>query len=468
MNEVKKVQYVIFILVIIAAIMGCVLSYILSKKNYKPLENLIQMIKIGSKNNVEENSGNEYRMLETAVQSILMQEKQLKDRIEQYKPILINTYLNRLLNSNKSEHEKIVKMLNLLGITFVHPYYSCFIISSKTKYCVQEASLNSFISEISNIAQKNDVTLYFAEAASYLRSGICNYLDEVRFNDFLNALTQILKKNDNMLIIGFGRCYSSPERICISFEEAKIALEHRLIKGNENIITFEDSMNERWHYYYPSDKEQCIENCLKSGQYDDAVVVFREIMKKNLTHECQNINSYKYFFTNAKLTALKVLDEVGINDTVDMNCEIFSQCESIEEAAQHIEKIYYDVCNTIDKYRKLKREHNNESLIEDILEYIEQDYTEVSFSLTSIAEEFGMSISQISKFFKEKLGCNFLDYISKKRIDLAKDILEEKDIDIYSLVELVGYNNAVTFRRVFKKYSGVSPSKYRDDVCKLT
>ena len=60
------------------------------------------------------------------------------------------------------------------------------------------------------------------------------------------------------------------------------------------------------------------------------------------------------------------------------------------------------------------------------------------------------------------MGCTFTEYLSKKRIDFAKELLLNPDnFKIADISEMVGYENDFTFRRAFSRYAGVSPSQFK-------
>ena len=64
--------------------------------------------------------------------------------------------------------------------------------------------------------------------------------------------------------------------------------------------------------------------------------------------------------------------------------------------------------------------------------------------------------------FKEKTGVNFSTYLENIRMTEAARLIQETDISLNELYFAVGYNNPNSFRRVFKKVFGVTPSSMRE------
>lgn len=82
-------------------------------------------------------------------------------------------------------------------------------------------------------------------------------------------------------------------------------------------------------------------------------------------------------------------------------------------------------------------------------------------SLSSLSEAFSVSESSMSRRIKQLTGSTFLAWVTQKRIDHACQLLKTSDMSIYDIAKASGYENDITFRRLFKKYTGVTPGNYR-------
>ncbi|WP_270884970.1 helix-turn-helix transcriptional regulator [Paenibacillus aestuarii] len=72
-----------------------------------------------------------------------------------------------------------------------------------------------------------------------------------------------------------------------------------------------------------------------------------------------------------------------------------------------------------------------------------------------------MTESHLSKQFVKETGEHFIEHVTKLRINEAARLIES-DMRMYEIALKVGYENPEHFSRVFKKYRGMSPQKYRD------
>jgi AraC-like DNA-binding protein len=82
-------------------------------------------------------------------------------------------------------------------------------------------------------------------------------------------------------------------------------------------------------------------------------------------------------------------------------------------------------------------------------------------SLGRVAKAVNASSFYFCKLFKKATGVNFIDYISRLRIEKAKNLLLNPSCRVSEIAFEVGFQSLTHFNRVFKKISGLSPSQYR-------
>ncbi|MEY8351754.1 response regulator [Lachnospiraceae bacterium 54-53] len=86
----------------------------------------------------------------------------------------------------------------------------------------------------------------------------------------------------------------------------------------------------------------------------------------------------------------------------------------------------------------------------------------LSLSVSQIAEHLHISTSHLSKLFKKETGMGCNEYITKKRIEKACDLLKTTSLPTGMIGEKVGYTDVNYFSAAFKRQMGVSPRKYRE------
>ncbi len=102
-------------------------------------------------------------------------------------------------------------------------------------------------------------------------------------------------------------------------------------------------------------------------------------------------------------------------------------------------------------------------ILKPALDYIEKNYTR-NISLNNMASLCNISTSYFSKLFRRTIGDNFSNYINRTRIKKARELLETTDIPITNIALDLGFEDSGYFIKVFKKFEGVTPSKFRNDI----
>ena len=167
---------------------------------------------------------------------------------------------------------------------------------------------------------------------------------------------------------------------------------------------------------------------------------------------------------DVRICAFRLYDEIIRNLTklgislANPEKEKLQDADLILKSSYYIElhELFYSLARRCANFRSFSRD----SIIEDILGYIDNFYSE-NITLEKLAPLFGYNSSYLGKIFTKKLGMKLSSYLDKVRIEKAKEMLRSRDLQVYKIAELVGYKNVDYFHVKFKKSTGVSPAEYR-------
>ena len=106
-------------------------------------------------------------------------------------------------------------------------------------------------------------------------------------------------------------------------------------------------------------------------------------------------------------------------------------------------------------------EEGTKEVMEQIRDYLEENYAQSSLSLSTTAERFYLNPSYLSRTFRKKTGIPFVEYLNKVRIEHACDYLKSGNWKVYEIAEKVGIPNPDYFSRCFRKYMGMSVNDYK-------
>lgn len=104
-----------------------------------------------------------------------------------------------------------------------------------------------------------------------------------------------------------------------------------------------------------------------------------------------------------------------------------------------------------------------ENLIERFKAYV-QDHICEDISLEDAANELYISNTHLSRIIKKEMGETFLQYVTRKKMEKAVELLNNPVCRIYQVSEVLGYKTTRYFSKLFYNYSGYTPTQYRKEV----
>lgn len=175
-------------------------------------------------------------------------------------------------------------------------------------------------------------------------------------------------------------------------------------------------------------------------------------------------NSFYYHFTliNFITTINKFFDEINVNmeqiiPKVNEIEKLTGKINSVEDLTESIKGI---VISTIE-FRDIKRRDRYSLVIEQVKEYIKNNYADPEISLNSAAAVASVSPNHLSAIFSKETGITFIEYLIKLRLNKAKELLKTSNLRSSDIAYQVGYSDPHYFSHIFKKYEKCTPNEYR-------
>ena len=242
-----------------------------------------------------------------------------------------------------------------------------------------------------------------------------------------------------------------------AYLEAENAFENRFICGNSEVICFTQA--EAGKYAYAENTQAVVErlrSALKAGDGQRAYAALNELSKT-----MHGMNTTLFGFRCLYNDILNVITaEARERDThMGGGYDLFglSQCLSLDD----LDAMIKDVCTQIIKtYEPL----NSQGIDEEIAkarEIIHQRFSEPGLSVSSIAQELGISDSKLSVEFKKSYQITPLECLTQFRMRQARRLLCETDMPVKDIALESGYYEVSVFNRRFKAYTGMTPQQYR-------
>ncbi|GIN71223.1 putative HTH-type transcriptional regulator YtdP [Bacillus sp. J14TS2] len=477
MKEVNTVKTLAVILLLICLVGGFVACYSLARHHYIPVRNLVESI-IKNVNRKDEVKINEYHLIQESLNFSWDTEKRLRDSLATQTPKVRENFFVRLLNGFVDSATVNQESLDFMEISFLSDEFLVMLVDIEESYSMDDkitekdwAITRFMISNIGHELVNENHHAFIVELGQKRLAIILNIIKRDQIYS-LSTVTQhlktILKDQFGIVIsVGIGTSYPGLNQVVNSYREAVQALNYRMIKGNNRIISFNETNENAQDYYYPAEIELQLMNCIKIADYGQVERILDNVFKENFLNRRISMSMGKCLFFNMMSTHVKILNDMKINhrnvfsEEQDPVQELLA-CETVEEIHQKIKMIYKKLCEEM----KEKRSDHSESLLRMIIDYIHHHYKDPMISLTTIAEEMNITPQYLSSFFKKQQGENLTEFIAKIRIKAAKKYLEETALTISQIAKQIGYANDIGLIRIFKKQEGITPGKYRANLKK--
>lgn len=258
------------------------------------------------------------------------------------------------------------------------------------------------------------------------------------------------------LRIGVGNAVDSVYDIHRSYEQAKEVIRYGESAGKSVRVYGEmDALDEV--VFYPVLTDDKISNYMIAGRAEEAKEVIMDVYAEN-------------FRDNAKMLSLEAIALVKYRiikavTSVAEKQEIAIHANTKKILTQKNVSKYFAALNelvdSIVKEIMAKKSNAQNILAVKVREYIQEHYVDCGLSIKQIANSFHFHENYISNLYKEEYGENLSNAIEQLRIDKACQLLSTTDIRIGEVAAAVGYSSDSSFRRAFKKITGVSPVDYR-------
>jgi len=477
MEKISPVRYLYMAAIILAFCLALTLSWHLSKRNCKPIRDIVGVIESNMNKAGIQKSG-EYKIIYNTLSDMFKASREMESRLASHIAIARMHFLLQLIKS-MTNMEKIKESMDLYSI---HMPYGCFLVAvmqihsyGNETHGVTQSYNNFSRFAASSIAEKTLNKKFHSYAVEVDENRIALLINsdingsENNVSVIENALKEVIELVDvNLKInagIGIGREYTSLDMVCISYNEAITALDYISVRRNYQIMHYNQVQSCTNSIYYPIVKEQQLINHVKLGDYMSAETLLEEIYRTNFQEREIPVKLAHCLFSNLISTLLKILEELKLdfneyfNEGIGLMPDLNNK-GSVYEVFEYIKSNLKKLCTHITE----KKASHNTYLRDSIIKHIESEYADRNLSLMSVADHFDLTTPYLSRFFKEQTGYNFNDYLNRCRMQRAKKLMQESDISISDISERIGYNSPGTFIRIFKRYDSITPGQYKESI----
>ncbi|MFV0504481.1 MAG: helix-turn-helix domain-containing protein [Lachnospirales bacterium] len=342
----------------------------------------------------------------------------------------------------------------------------------KAKNKLMENSLHLSSSELVNALEYNDLVLVknilrklgFRNDSYYIAVTVGK--EKLNINEEISFVLELGREQYGYILSNSPEKHKleyweeNPNNLGIGLLKNKIELKDlntSLLKCSQQAHQYFIDANAKITYKQNDDKANDIlsniSNNIKKKQWD---IVCKQLI--NIEKKSKNYFSIR--------TALKLYNMVYTSDFFKQEGNdnyMYGIKQLILEYNNFSEmlSILYSEIQKINKYKEDVNTFTNEAFLK-LMNYINSEYRE-NISLTKAGEVLHMNPNYVSQLFKRGAGITFVQYITQLRMDEAIQLLLTTQKTVAEISDDVGVNDYFYFLKLFKKYTGKTPSQYREE-----
>lgn len=406
--------------------------------------------------------------------------QRMSTKLQQSIPLLKEKFLIQLIRDGNPDRAQIERRIDFLELR----------LSYDASYCALIIRIDNAITVFEAMSEQNTQLISFAiqnicqELVDQRTSGyafenrrgeyvLIIALPETLGEDILlpfveeltSSLHGFLKRLAEIhLTIGIGGSAAHLGQLTESYQTAAEAIERKLFLGRNQAVMY-DAMAASKDVDYRRINEllAAIASVLKTGDAEQIEqlleAIFRElILSRGIGYkDCQRI------CLQVLLVASQFLSEFGLRTGLQNGeeSEVWEQLlklETLEEMSRHIKHYLFSICRQVET-KSFKKA--NDDVIGKIIRIIGERYAE-NLTISDIAQRVYLAKTYICLLFKQETGETINEYITRVRMEKAKELLKETDKKLADISQAIGYVEPSYFTKQFRKYTGMTPSEYRD------
>ncbi|WP_434749808.1 helix-turn-helix domain-containing protein [Paenibacillus amylolyticus] len=294
--------------------------------------------------------------------------------------------------------------------------------------------------------------------------------DEVQLKEWMHTQADWIRERvvtylNLPVSIGISRAYSSIGATPRAYQESREALQGRVSLGSRIILHYEDiqprGQMEAALYTQLRMIEDQLASALKQGDEEKTDIYFTQYLGL-LADKKLHFSEYPVIMVQLLSRGYQLVQEQG-GDVAEVLGEKASMASllklsTLDEMTSWFRKRLFQ---PVIRFWKEQEESQYMNIARRMIRLIEERYDR-DLSLEACAEELNFHPVYLSRVFKKEAGVNFTEYLAEYRMEKAKTWLQTTDLKISEIAEKLNYTNPTAFIRTFRKITGTTPGKYRE------
>lgn len=466
LKEVKMFNTIQIIFIIVSFLLSSVVIFFAVRRNYKPISSILDKLNISE-------SKNEYEDIEKRIGKLMDEYTYYAKRAKKFDADHVHEIVSKCMTGNYSV-EYTRKQFEENNIVFAHKsFVLCYFeisdiadlfgdfehthLPKEEKFKELTFILDNVISELFNA---KDCGVYVISIGEDIFALINTCEDNSSaegnvYKTIKNALDFI--KNNFYIGISFALSdvYNGAGYMSKAYHQVKYLMKYKHAAHIEKPICVDDMQTDssvKIAALFNVEIENKLINCIISGNIEGADNTINYIFSE-LEDIKPSLEQIQCLMVDLGCILYKIPQDAV---KIDFG-KILEYSATSGRMKQFLKDTAREICSkTQMRFKKVDK-------VADIKSYIDENYRE-NMDLSTLANQFDISSSYLSRHFKSVAGVALPDYINRTRLYHAKELLKNSSKPIKDIAISVGYENMRSFNRIFQKYEGMSPSYYRNSI----
>lgn len=377
-----------------------------------------------------------------------------------------------LVTGSKSV-EEILEIANKLNMDLSAIWYNIILVYVKSMNHEQEEYSNSLVEieqKLNDLGNESGFLVFDRNMEGKALLVRADSIDELRKiqDDYLDKMRSLIDNYEHIrYFAGIGIPVNRLGEIPSAFESASHAFAHRFLIKESCIMNGAETETGGYLQIDEFDISNVdpkqldrgkIKEFLKLGDKGETIYFVEEFFKDLGTNAMKSTLFRQYIVMDIYFCAVDFLEDLQISKDEIASFDIGAGTLQSEEASM---QYVIGVINKVIELREKKASNRYGDIVEEVMRYIENNYSDDELSLNTLASQVNFSPNHLSMIFAQQTGHTLIKYLTEYRMNKAKELLRCSGKRSSEISAEVGYKDSHYFSYLFKKTQGMTPTQYR-------
>ena len=462
-SGVQHLQWSFIVVLVVVFLISCLLAVFASNRVYKPYSYIMEKLGHGLPTDGKSNM----QMIEQTVSQVLSEKESLLEQMRANNRAYREKFISSLVLGNEMELEEIKAVMRSLDIDLPvsNLYLAVFDLLGGgfgTEQTYYDITANQVVTE--RIMQL--LTGRYKGVMAQVETGKCVLILHLQSEekDQIHALAKHVVEAVE-LSLGI-RCNAAISPRCATvkslpqaYADAVALLSYHAFSTVSRVLSSDDVS--KGAFPYPAYEMRSLCETIARGDREETMVLFSRLSTR-IREACEHGQH-----TQMKRIFLRMLSELEncavsmgfhMEDIVGKDVDIYVDMANLQDMDLVFE-LFLSIIDTL-LYGTTPNQGSSNRYIREIVKMLDEDCGP-DMTLSAIADRVGIGSTYISRLFKMYMGVTFMDYLTKVRMEKAKQLLADPHVKVKDVARELGYSNADYLIRLFKNYTGMTPSAYK-------